>query len=173
MTRGGLSDPARRRPGACRGRDDVGSASIWMLGFAMVLWVTVAAVVVAGSAMVARHRAATAADLSALAGAAAVGPAMPQVAQSQPQPLPLLPPDPGRLTSIACAAASASAVANHARLTRCAVDGTGAGGTGAGGMVVGVEVAVAVPGLARLGRLARHNGLGVGTVSAQARAGPS
>ncbi len=48
---------------------DVGSASLWALSMAMVLWVCVAGVVLAGVAVIARHRAATAADMAALAGA--------------------------------------------------------------------------------------------------------
>ena len=54
------------------GTIDIGSASLWALSLAMVLWVCVGGVVLAGGAVVARHRAATAADMSALAAASAI-----------------------------------------------------------------------------------------------------
>lgn len=49
--------------------DDRGSASIWLLGLTSVLALAVVAAVLAGSAMVLRHRAGAAADLAALAAA--------------------------------------------------------------------------------------------------------
>lgn len=49
---------------------DAGSASLWAVAFAMVFWAVTAVVVECGVAIAARHQAATAADLAALAGAA-------------------------------------------------------------------------------------------------------
>src|SRR4051794_35229228 len=49
--------------------DDRGSATVWVLALAGLLAACGAAVVVVGAAVVARHRATTAADLAALAGA--------------------------------------------------------------------------------------------------------
>lgn len=48
---------------------DRGSAGIWLLGLCAVLALTATAAVLVGSAMVTRHRADNAADLSALAAA--------------------------------------------------------------------------------------------------------
>lgn len=50
-------------------RDERGSATVWVLALAGLLAVLGAAVVLVGAALVARHRATTAADLAALAGA--------------------------------------------------------------------------------------------------------
>ena len=49
---------------------DEGSGSVWMLGIGAALLVLLVAVATAGGVVVARHRAETAADLGALAGAA-------------------------------------------------------------------------------------------------------
>jgi len=88
-----------RRGGVLRG--DRGSASIWLMaaGIMVVLFGLAAAQV--GSAMIARHQAAAAADLGALAGArhAFSGEAA------------------------ACARAAELVGANHARLTACALEG--------------------------------------------------
>ncbi|MGI8531468.1 MAG: Rv3654c family TadE-like protein, partial [Geodermatophilaceae bacterium] len=54
----------RRSPGYERG-----SAGVWLLGLCTVLALVATAAVLVGSAMVLRHRAAAAADLSALAAA--------------------------------------------------------------------------------------------------------
>jgi secretion/DNA translocation related TadE-like protein len=121
---------------------DVGSASLWALSMAMVLWVCVAAVVLAGSAVVARHRAATAADMSALAAASVI-------ARSDID----TDPDGG---SSACAAAAAVALANDAIVTACQVMG----------QVVDVTARIRIPALSPVG------GLGLDAVSARARAGP-
>lgn len=145
------------RRGAVRGRPvsvhragdrhdrDAGSASLWALSMAMVLWVCVAGVVLAGVAVVARHRAATAADMAALAAATVLGRS--DVAEVGR--------DPGG-GAAACAAATAIAVANDATVTRCQVMG----------QVVDVTTSVAIPELSPLGSL------GVDSVSARARAGP-
>jgi secretion/DNA translocation related TadE-like protein len=109
---------------------------------AMVLWVCVAAVVLAGSAVVARHRAATAADMSALAAASVI--ARSDIATD---------PDGG---SSACAAAAAVALANDAIVTACQVMG----------QVVDVTARVRISALSPVG------GLGLDAVSARARAGP-
>ena len=81
---------------------DRGSATIWVLALSGVLAVLAAAVVLVGVAAVARHRAATAADLAALAaaGRAVLG-------------------QPG-----GCELAAEVARANAARLVSCAVDGS-------------------------------------------------
>jgi len=172
---------ARQRAGAWCGRcRETGSAAIWMLSFAMVMWVLVAAVVAAASAMTARHRAAAAADLSALAGASALARAMekellagagrpphPPQAVRSPQAVP--PPQaarlapsltPAQLAAIACGAANSTATANGAQLLSCAVDGS----------TLAIEAAVGLP---RLARWAHVGGTGSGLVSARARAGPS
>lgn len=121
---------------------DAGSASLWALSLAMVLWVCVAGVVLAGVAVTARHRAATAADLAALAGASVVA-----RIQSGGDPS-------GRAS--ACAAADGIAMANDAIVTSCRVTG----------QVVDVTTAVHIPALSAFGEL------GFDSVSARARAGP-
>jgi secretion/DNA translocation related TadE-like protein len=100
---------------------DDGSASLWALAMAMVLWVSVAGVVLAGVAISARHRAATAADLSALAAASAL-----QRAQLERDPTP---------GATACAAARSIAAANEATVDSCQVAGS----------VVEVTTSVAIP----------------------------
>ena len=121
---------------------DAGSASLWALSLAMVLRVCVAAVALAGVAVVARHRAATAADMSALAAASVI--ARSGVSGG---------PDGG---SSACAAAEALALANDAIVTSCQVTGQD----------VDVTTRVRIPALSRLG------GFGLDAASARARAGP-
>jgi secretion/DNA translocation related TadE-like protein len=121
---------------------DGGSASLWALSLAMVLWVCVAAVVLAGVAVVARHRAATAADMSALAAASVI-------ARSEGN-------GDGGAGSKGCAAANAIALANNAIVTSCQVIG----------QVVDVTTRVRIPALSWLG------GLGLDAVSVRARAGP-
>ncbi|MCA0144738.1 Rv3654c family TadE-like protein [Blastococcus sp. LR1] len=77
-----------------------GSATVWVLILSAVLVTVAAAAVLSSLGVVARHRAATAADLAALAGAsrAVVGD-----------------PDP-------CAAAAETAAANGAELTGCELE---------------------------------------------------
>lgn len=130
---------SRARPASDR---DAGSASLWALSLAMVLWVCVASVVLAGVAVVARHRAATAADMAALAAASVI-------ARSDVTAHP-----DGELS--ACTAADAVALANDAIVTRCQVIG----------QVADVSTSVRIPALSWLG------GLGLDIVSARARAGP-
>ena len=133
-----------RRQGSSRDGER-GSASLWVVAFAMVLWLVAAAAVVAGGAMAARHRAATAADLSALAGAAALSKST-GGASSSPSPA---------LGESACATANSVAVVNGARMVSCTVEGSA--------MVV--VTAVAVGGLMRVA-------LPGGEISARAKAGP-
>ena len=85
-------------PGSSAGRSQAGSATIYVLAFAVAL--TTLAVVVAGFAglAVAKHRASAAADLAALAGASAPGDA--------------------------CAVAATTARHNGARVTDCAQQGS-------------------------------------------------
>ncbi|WP_371781425.1 Rv3654c family TadE-like protein [Streptosporangium subroseum] len=80
-----------------------GSATIWMVGLMALTFAVAAAVTFAGMARVARHRAQSAADLSALAAA--------RLAFA----------DPNR----GCAEASSLAVGNGAKVTRCSIDGDG------------------------------------------------
>lgn len=130
-------------------RDD-GSASLWALSLAMVLWVCVAAVVLAGVAVIARHRAATAADMAALAAATVV-------AQGESDPASGSRASGSRASgSTACATAAAIALANDAVVTSCRVTA----------QVVDVTASVRIP---ALGLLA---GFGFDSVSARARAGP-
>jgi secretion/DNA translocation related TadE-like protein len=128
-------------------RSDAGSASLWALSMAMVLWVCVAGVVLAGAAIVARHRAATAADMSALAAASAI--ARSGFARGEGAA------DAGAVSN-GCAAANAIAMANDAMVTSCQ----------AVGQVVDVTTRVEIPALSWLG------GLGLDAVSSRARAGP-
>ncbi|HEY5456455.1 MAG TPA: flp pilus-assembly TadE/G-like family protein [Acidothermaceae bacterium] len=130
-------------------RKDAGSASLWALSLAMVLWVCVAGVVFAGVAVVARHRAATAADMSALAAASVI-------VRSNVTPYPDSGPSYPDGGLSACAAASDIATANDAVVTSCQVLG----------QVVDVTTRVPIPVLSWLG------GLGLDAVSARARAGP-
>jgi secretion/DNA translocation related TadE-like protein len=116
---------SRARPTSDR---DAGSASLWALSLAMVLWVCVAGVVLAGVAVVARHRAATAADMAALAAASVT-------ARSDVSTNPV--------GSSACAAADAVAVANDAIVTSCQVIG----------QVADVTTRVRIPALSWLGGL--------------------
>jgi len=125
---------------------DAGSASLWALSLAMVLGVCVAGVVLAGVAGIARHRAATAADMAALAAASVM-------ARSELAGDPAGDPGGG---SRACAAANAIAVANDATMTSCHVSG----------QVVDVTTSVRIPALGLLGAV------GLDGVSARARAGP-
>jgi secretion/DNA translocation related TadE-like protein len=76
-----------------------GSATVWVLGLAGLLAVLGAAVVLAGAAVVARHRATAAADLAALAAAG-------RAAMGDPAP---------------CATAERLAAVNHAAVDGCAV----------------------------------------------------
>lgn len=77
-----------------------GSASVWVLALAGVLAVVGLAAVLVAMAVVARHRATTAADLAALAGAGGA-------VEGEADP---------------CAGAAAVAAANGARLRACSVD---------------------------------------------------
>ena len=124
-------------------QSDDGSATLWVLALATVLWLSVAAVVLAGVAISARHRAATAADLAALAAASAV-----ERVQGEHGPNP---------AAAACAVARTVAAANDATVERCQVIGA----------IVDVTTTVAIPALASV------RFLGVESVSARARAGPT
>ncbi|WP_262847510.1 Rv3654c family TadE-like protein [Sphaerisporangium corydalis] len=81
------------------GGSDRGSATIWVLVVMAMVWFLVVALLFVGSARIARHRAQSAADLSALAGAVR--------AFAAPEE--------------ACPRARALAEANRVSLTRCAV----------------------------------------------------
>ena len=138
--------------------DDVGSASLWALSMAMVLWVCVAGVVVAGVAVVARHRAATAADMAALAGASVLARSE-SAGQSDAGSASGSPGGSAAASaagSTACAAANAVALANDAIVTICHVTAN----------VVDVTASVRIPALGLIG------GLRLDSVSARARAGP-
>lgn len=85
-----------------RGRGDVGSATVLVMAACLLGVFAAGAVATLGSAVVARHRAQSAADLAALAAADAVL---------------------GRSTGDPCAAAASVAGAAGARLVTCVVDG--------------------------------------------------
>ena len=108
----------------CDRAHDAGSATLWIVGFALVMWLVGAAVVAGGVAMTARHRAAAAADLAALAAAAAL--------QTT-----------GSSAAAACDAADSIAQANDGLLTGCDVTGT----------TVAVVVSVGLRGLVQLAAL--------------------
>jgi secretion/DNA translocation related TadE-like protein len=113
---------------------DRGSATVWVLACCVLLLVVAGCVSIRTLAVLARHRAESAADLAALAAAGRIG-----VGDDE------------------CAAATAVATANAARLARCRVALDPAGRSGA--VVVQVHIAVRLP------------VLGVRSVSASARAG--
>lgn len=80
---------------------DRGSATVWLMGLSTLIGLATAAALLQGSAVIARHRAATAADLAALAAAVRV-------------------PDGD---GVACAAAKEIAARNGGSLTRCVLIG--------------------------------------------------
>ena len=83
------------------GGGDRGSGTVWVLGFAVVIWVVGVAAILVGGVRGARHRGEAAADMAALAGATRVA-------------------DGGRA---ACARAGEIAVGSGARVVRCRVRG--------------------------------------------------
>lgn len=89
--------------GPFRGDGERGSATVWAVGLAALLFAVVMAVVFTGAVRVARHQAQAAADLSALAAA--------RVAFA----------DPGE----SCGKASLIAAGNGAEITRCSVGDDG------------------------------------------------
>jgi secretion/DNA translocation related TadE-like protein len=90
---------------------DGGSASVWILAYAVLVLLVAAVGVIRGSAVVARHRAEGAADLAAFAAAGRIGMASDD--------------------SAICGVAGPIASANGAQLTSCtaSVDATGRSGT--------------------------------------------
>jgi secretion/DNA translocation related TadE-like protein len=99
-----------RRERASAGRsNDRGSASLWLLGVGLAVLAFAGAVAAAGSVLVAKHRAQTAADLGALAGAARAGEG----------------------DAAACSRAGQIVTDNGARLMECRLDGLD--------VVIGVE----------------------------------
>ena len=80
---------------------DRGSATVWLAGLAALIGLATFAALVQGSAVIARHRAATAADLAALAAAVRVLDG----------------------AAAACAAGREIAVRNGGSLTRCVLSG--------------------------------------------------
>lgn len=105
---------------------DIGSAALWMVAICLLVWASAGAVVLAGVAMSARHRAATAADFAALAGAAAAARARDE---------------PAAAARLGCAAADSIANANGATLRECTFAGA----------VIAVTTTVSLPGLGYLG----------------------
>lgn len=83
------------------GGGDRGSGTVWVVGFAVVIWVVGVAAILVGGVRGARHRGEAAADMAALAGAARV--------------------DDGG--GAACARAGEIAVGSGARVVRCRVRG--------------------------------------------------
>ncbi len=124
-----MKGAAGRRP------SDVGSASVWVVaGGALVLLVALFAIA-RGSAVVARERAESTADLAALAAAGGIG-----VDAS---------------TSVMCGRGTAIARANDARVDRCAVTLGADGRTGTVEVTVSVVARLAVVGDARVGATSR------------------
>jgi secretion/DNA translocation related TadE-like protein len=99
---------------------DAGSATIWVLACVLLILSVLTITLVRTAAVLARHRAESAADLAALAAAGRIG------ASGSP-----------------CAAAGASAERNRARLASCDV-ALGVGGR-SGTVVVRVSAAVTLP----------------------------
>ncbi|GAA3108970.1 Rv3654c family TadE-like protein [Streptosporangium carneum] len=89
--------------GGQAGKGDRGAATIWVVGLMTLIFIVATAIVFAGTARVARHRARSAADLSALTAA--------RLAFADPER--------------GCGKASLLATSNGARLVRCSVDGYG------------------------------------------------
>ncbi len=98
-------------PDDTRRSADRGSATLWTVAVALVIMLSTAAVLLIAIAVSARHRAATAADLSALAAASVLASA--QVAGITTSS-----------TEQACQAARDIADANGARLSDCQVNGS-------------------------------------------------
>ncbi|MEU8268782.1 Rv3654c family TadE-like protein [Sphaerisporangium sp. NPDC049002] len=94
-----------------------GAAAVWVVGLMVLIWFLAATVLFVGAARIARHRAQSAADLSALAAAVQ--------ALAAPEK--------------ACGRARALAETNHASITRCVVR--------AGVVDVRVAVRLVLPGL--------------------------
>ncbi|WP_342742893.1 Rv3654c family TadE-like protein [Streptosporangium canum] len=96
----GKAGTGRRIGGIGRDR---GAVTIWVAGLMALVFAVTATIVFAGTARVARHRAQSAADLSALAAA--------RLAFAAPER--------------GCAEASSLAEGNGAMITRCFIDGDG------------------------------------------------
>lgn len=145
------------------GDGDRGSATVWLLAVVMLVWLVAGAVLADGNAVAARHHAATAADLAALAGAAvASGAQWTNALPTGALPNGALPtgalPTGHTEPPAACSAARSVAAANGARLLDCHVDG------------FTVAVVAATP----LGRLAQLLRLGSAAAArATAKAGPA
>jgi secretion/DNA translocation related TadE-like protein len=114
------------------GRRDTGSASIWVLACAALVMVVAMVVVLRTTAVIARHRAESAADEAALAAATQIG-----------------------RSDQACPAAAAVARANGARLLSCVADLASDGRSGAVTVVVGVDVRIAIIGTEQVRSTAR------------------
>lgn len=93
--------PSRPRSSGASGPADSGSASVWWISLSLVLWFLVHAVLLTATARLDRDRAATAADLAALAAAAR--------AHEGAEPV--------------CVVARRTAEANGAVLSSCELDG--------------------------------------------------
>ena len=89
---------------------DSGSATIWTLAAALIVMTSAALVLLVAVAITARHRVATAADLSALAAAAALASGQVGGESDAPQQ--------------ACDVAAAIALANGALIDECHVNGS-------------------------------------------------
>lgn len=121
--------PVRGGRASGRGGPEQGSGSVWVLSVAMVLSLLTGAVVVVGQASLLRHRAHAAADLAALAGAAAAEPASGSLAGAGGAVATTAAgaaAGPGLVTGGPCGAAATVARADGAELTRCTVGSDGA-----------------------------------------------
>ena len=129
-------------------RADKGSASVWVLACSALVLLIGVATSMRTAAVLARHRAESAADFAALAAAGRIG-----------------------LGGDSCAAAAALAAANGAALVHCRTNLATDGRTGT--VEVSVSLAVRLPGLGmeRVVATARAGRLGAERVVATARAG--
>jgi secretion/DNA translocation related TadE-like protein len=133
--------------------DDAGSATVWVLGGVLLVVGVLTATLVRDAAVLARHRAESAADLAALAAAGRIGTSGPP-----------------------CAAAETLAGRNRARLVECTVRLAADGRSGT--VVVRVSEAVTLPVVggrevtasARAGRLPA-SGPGAGVLAADEEEG--
>jgi hypothetical protein len=103
-----------------------GSASLWLLGFVLVFWVTAIGAVGVGQAVIARHRVAAAADLGVLAGAGVLADAAVEaVGSAGGAPSSVVVASVSAATrTAACARASSVTAANGAEVTECTVTAT-------------------------------------------------
>jgi secretion/DNA translocation related TadE-like protein len=131
-------------------RPDRGSASVWVLACSALVLLIGVATSLRTAAVLARHRAESAADFAALAAAGRIG-----------------------LGGDSCTAAAALAAANGATLVRCRADLGSDGRTGTVDVAVSLPVRLPVLGNELVIATARAGRLGAQRIGATARAGNS